>query len=586
MLDLHPEKLYLRIRSDEKSDSDSENDRSKSNHTDIRIKVRDISRVDLGRDKSSEMSESSPAKLATHFSLVMRRFTSDIRTYTFQAGSPVTRDLIVSCIKGLQEHSRNPSVSRRRKSQSPIVEDGRSSHQRTLSTLRNLTLDSTNGSQRAIQPTKTPGEEGLEATIEYFDFDLKNEDANDANEVDTQSGEDRNDYNERTPDTSEERTSADQDERENANEGKKLDSTNRKSRSVDSDLAVEEKDATATRQAKEMSITVIETKGLEEVAVEVARKEWSVDDILCGLRSGGYERRQRVIENGSVDKHRTKGKDRAIKLKEMKESIVDEGAVGCQALICQSEALAAMEEVELAGMGYQVAGPWCTDDVCSASLKDFAETMKGIFEMKEKSREGKPDSEKQRALAEDYITGVLGAPATMVNLLSVKDIWNAAAAKRPVNKQEGNRIQNRAGNVDAQADRLQRLRNQMTFSGAESNEKMKFVQVISSFDDTSKPAEIGIQSNSSAFPFMGKEVKPEDDESDILFYDSDPEYSRVRSLRRGPRRVLAEQENKLEAGAAPARRTTLGGIPMKHLGLNRRWKKMDEDVMTEIIDVS
>jgi hypothetical protein len=126
---------------------------------------------------------------------------------------------------------------------------------------------------------------------------------------------------------------------------------------------------------------------------------------------------------------------------------------------------------------------------------------------------------------------------------------------------------------------------------------MKFVQIISSFDDiettgrrsgnlTSETTGIGRQSNSSAFPFMGKGVKPEDDESEILFYDSDPEDSRVRSLRRGPRRVLAEQENKLEAGEVPARRTTLSGIPMKHLGLGRRRKKMDEDVMTEIIDVS
>jgi hypothetical protein len=84
----------------------------------------------------------------------------------------------------LQEHSRNPSESRRRKSQSPIVEDGRSSHQRTLAALRNISLNDTNGSQRAIQPTKTPGEEGLEASIvEYFDFNLPNQDADDAIEV-------------------------------------------------------------------------------------------------------------------------------------------------------------------------------------------------------------------------------------------------------------------------------------------------------------------------------------------------------------------------------------------------------------------
>ena len=236
--------------------------------------------------------------------------------------------------------------------------------------------------------------------------------------------------------------------------------------------------------------------------------------------------------------------------------------LGCQAIGgCQNQALAAVEDVELAAMANQVAGPWCTDDVCTASLKDFADSMAGIFEMKQKPPRGTPSAAKemQRELAEDYITGVLGAPSTMVSLLSVKDMWNTAAKQ---SHREKKRLLNRAKDKDAQAIRLQNLRNRMTFEGALMSRNMPFVQVITSFDDIERGA-----------------AGPADE--DLLCYDSDPGDVRERKLRRGPRRSIAERDNICHSPQGLAS----NGQAHRYSN-NRRWKKLDEDAISDIIEVS
>jgi hypothetical protein len=226
--------------------------------------------------------------------------------------------------------------------------------------------------------------------------------------------------------------------------------------------------------------------------------------------------------------------------------------------------------------------------------------MKVIFEMKQKPKEGQqPNNEKRRAIAEEFITGVLGAPPTMASLLSVKDIWNTAAEERPVKKRK-KRLENRSRSIGAQAARLNRLRNRMTFKAAEFTEKMPFVQVISSFDDMERSGRFSRKPHSSELPggpnpgdpsnFLNNvvdnmltEESPDSDE-DILYYDSDPEDAREFALKRGPRRAIADRENKtLES---TPRQEALCGIPMTRLNLNRRWKRMDDDVMSDIIEVS
>ena len=123
------------------------------------------------------------------------------------------------------------------------------------------------------------------------------------------------------------------------------------------------------------------------------------------------------------------------------------------------------------------------------------------------------------------------------------------------------------------------------------------MQIITSFEDIDRtgrrsnkfnPEAIAGQAESSVFLHnavgnMGTQETSDSKGCEVLYYNSDPEDARERTLKHGPRRALAEQENTLE-GAKPVRRSTLNGIPMNRIGLNR-WKKMDEDVIADIIEV-
>jgi hypothetical protein len=90
----------------------------------------------------------------------------------------------------------------------------------------------------------------------------------------------------------------------------------------------------------------------------------------------------------------------------------------------------------------------------------------------------------------------------------------------------------------------------MTFEAAQANDTMQFVQTINSNDDIDRAGRwkrkvkrfasaTGDQLDSSVFLHnvvgnITSEDTNESDESEVLFYDSDPEYTRERSLRRGP----------------------------------------------------
>jgi hypothetical protein len=595
VLDLDSDKASLRVRAREEQ-SDEENDGLKSNHSALRLKVYDIARLEVGRNKSSKKSSSISPSPVKSFSIVMRKVVSDTHTFNFEAESPNERDAIIASIKGLLEHSKIVYESHRRKTQSPMVDNvhrKERSSKRTTPSKRDASIASQNHlKSEIVQTPKTPGgEEGLETRAVYFDFDLS-EGTGGAIETEILSSsktppgsEERDDYGDRSSDDSQERISDD------SREVCEADSSSAEAR--------EKKDASEASVGRELSIV-----GLKNVAVEVAGNDWSLDDILCGMNTGSSERRKQRrlksrVEPGDLDLATTKKEERAIQ--RMDEKYIYE-PLGCNPLGCQSQALAAVEDVELAAMAAnQVsAGPWCTDDVCTASLKDFATTMKGIFEMKQKPKEGQqPNNEKRRAIAEEFITGVLGAPPTMASLLSVKDIWNTAAEERPVKKRK-KRLENRSRSIGAQAARLNRLRNRMTFKAAEFTEKMPFVQVISSFDDMERSGRFSRKPHSSELPggpkpgdssnFLNNvvdnmltEETPDSDE-DILYYDSDPEDAREYALKRGPRRAIADRENKtLES---TPRQEALCGIPMTRLNLNRRWKRMDDDAMSDIIEVS
>ena len=76
-LQLEQDKIHLRIRSLDKelnlgkTSEDSENDSSKSNIADIRLKVQTLARIELGADKYSTTKEGSLSFPANGFAMIM-----------------------------------------------------------------------------------------------------------------------------------------------------------------------------------------------------------------------------------------------------------------------------------------------------------------------------------------------------------------------------------------------------------------------------------------------------------------------------------------------------------------------------------
>ena len=125
----------------------------------------------------------------------------------------------------------------------------------------------------------------------------------------------------------------------------------------------------------------------------------------------------------------------------------------------------------------------------------------------------------------------------------------------------------------------------MTFHAADQPEKMPFMQVITSFDDIERTGRSRKMYPEADKPFASAYFDNESNEGDgVLYYDSDPEDARECTLKRGPRRALAEREQGL--GERPRRRNSLSSISSHRLGTTKRWKKMDEDVIADIIEVS
>jgi hypothetical protein len=295
------------------------------------------------------------------------------------------------------------------------------------------------------------------------------------------------------------------------------------------------------------------------------------------------------------DKIAVVGKD-TFNMEAMKGSLQ---SVGCDAVNCQTQALIAVEDGELANFAAnQLTGPWCTDDICTASLNNLADSMKGIFDLQDKSCEGlQASGEKQRALAEEYITGFLGNNANVSELLSVKDLWHVAATQYAAGELRTTKIQNRATNADGKAIRLKNLKTQMTFNGANAAKHITFLQTISSFDDVNRSGkrrrkwrsmtlEVAGQFDTSAFLDKDIDHGPKHDGGDVLYYDSDPEGARERTMKRGPRRAVAERQNVVDASAIPPRREALDILGSSRFGAGRRWRRLGEEVVQDIIEVS
>ena len=147
------------------------------------------------------------------------------------------------------------------------------------------------------------------------------------------------------------------------------------------------------------------------------------------------------------------------------------------------------------------------------------------------------------------------------------------------------------------------LRSEMTFEATQrhTREKLQFVQTVTSLDDLdvvrrrkerrrgpAPSSDFHHQFDSTTLlqHVVGNILAPGEtgQNEEVLYYDSDPECSRVHTTGRGPRRVQAERANKIEH-ATRNRRRSLSGIPINRLVNGRRWKKLDDGLVAEIIEV-
>lgn len=252
-----------------------------------------------------------------------------------------------------------------------------------------------------------------------------------------------------------------------------------------------------------------------------------------------------------------------------------------------------------------LAGGWaCADtDICTLALRDLAETCSGIFIRRESSCETE-----QRVMIEEYIAGALGSPSAMFSYLTEGDVWKAesAPAEEGPGEKGGTRIRNRASLLNAQACRLRTLRNEMTFAAAlkQSKEGMHFVHTTQSFDDASRTGKgrkdkaataVANRFHTSALlrhvvgnmMVSDQGISVEEVEEEVAYYDSDPEDSRPRTMKKGPRRVSAERLNRVEdAKDESPRHQALSGVGFENITSNKKVsKKLDEDVIVEIVQV-
>jgi len=259
----------------------------------------------------------------------------------------------------------------------------------------------------------------------------------------------------------------------------------------------------------------------------------------------------------------------------------------------------------------QQAMAWCTDDICTLALKDFAETCTGIFDQPESAFPLNHvnicctgNTEAERAQVQEYVTGVLGdATSATAGIGAFGNVWNASASKTATQNRKYakvNRIQNRASVSNAQALRLQSLRNEMTFAAASKRlkEKMPYLQTTKSFDDAGNGRTRQEQERSSSMlqtpPALMERVmgsiavlgeQPEAD-NDAVFYDSDPDDMRPRT-RGGVRRACANRRNAVEEKKKhQIHRPVLSGVGFENITLSRRLRKLDEDLIIQLVQVS
>lgn len=249
----------------------------------------------------------------------------------------------------------------------------------------------------------------------------------------------------------------------------------------------------------------------------------------------------------------------------------------------------------------QLEGQWCSDDFCTSTFRDMAQTCSGIFtarhvHQQEACFDTTLTEQQMLAAVQEYVNNALGAPSAMYEYFTEDTVPEEPGDEtEPRFQASSSRVQNRAGLRNAQAGRYRNLRKEMTFHSAlkQSRDYMK-IRTTQSFND----AQPRMITNRAANAFLGsallgsvvanmttqgRSIDPptnvEDD--DVAYYDSDPEDTREQKLYKGPRRASAQI--KIVRGQFPAeKRAQPPGLGKVRNKLSR---KVDEGLVKEIVQV-
>ena len=641
-MELSSDRSHLRVREAEPDDHDPEEINMTTDL--VKIRLHDIIRIEVGKPRSSKDSASSSSlpTPSTHkfFSISTSNSDGDTSTHGFDTESTTDRDGIISALKVLFEQTKTSSFAKhlrgKDETQHSTQEENPMDEPPDLSRTR-MNKSQTNASPKATSNTKqqsvrverntnASGDEGTELSLVGFDINPANHPIDSSSEEIEITATDKRmpTLDEETisamlpmtprktapnvPHEAPETNSSDDDARDISyvgSDGEDIRDRNSSSDGDSSETVSEVQTASTDAEGQELSVTIIESSSLKNESVEVTGSEWSESaEWGNGTKQAKNKATNNVISHSAEDK----GKSSVTIIARRPNTLADVEEFELLAIANQMANPWCTDDICASAFSNQIAEPWCTDDICTAAFKDVAETCKGIFDMKQQEKAvEKARNEGQQELFEDYIAGVLGAPSAMASMLSVGDVFNSARMAPPKSEashHEVNRIRNRAWTPNAQALRLKNLRSEMTFEAAQrhNREKMHFVQTVTSVDDIELsrrrrkkkkrpiPSETDFTDFDSAAllqQVVGNIIPNEDtaEDEEILYYDSDPECSRVRTHSRGPRRVHADRLNAIE-NATRNRRRTLSGIPINRLMAGRRMKKMDEGLVSDIIEVS
>ena len=252
---------------------------------------------------------------------------------------------------------------------------------------------------------------------------------------------------------------------------------------------------------------------------------------------------------------------------------------------------------------HQPVDPWCSDDVCTTTFNDMAQTCSGMFALEQGQHTQAPSTcidptildADQIAVVQEYVNNALGAPSAVYEFF-VEDPVPVSPSSRQKSHEPTNRVQNRATVRNAQAGRLRNLRKEMTFASAlqQSRDHMQ-IRTTRSFNDA-PPQRI---TNQAANQFLGSALlssvvntmiqHPEDSEverehdAEVAYYDSDPEDIRERTLDRGPRHAYARIRNVQHSNTTSHDERShppgLGKIR------NKLSRKVDEAMVKEVVQV-